>query len=66
MDQQFDKSEAATEAFFGGMLVAFIPGILAGVLLPQPWGLVGWLTVWAAVAAAIWNKEERKARGSQR
>ncbi len=64
MGADFDKGEAATAAFFGGLLVAFIPGILAGVLLPQPWGLVSWLAVWAVTAVAIWNKEERNARGT--
>lgn len=46
------------------MLVAFVPGILAGLLLAQPWGLISWLTVWAVTAAAIWNKEQRKAADS--
>jgi len=52
------RGNALLAAFFGGMMVAFVPSIVGAVLgLTGVVLLAAWLGVWAVAGYAIYNKD---------
>lgn len=60
-----DLSAARMEAFFGGMMIAFIPGILASFLIPDL-AVWAWAGTWVLAGIAIHQRHLRQASEDRR
>ena len=60
-DYKERRYNALLAAFFGGMLVAFVPSLIGFALgLSGGIGIAAWLGVWAVAGYAIYNKDMKR------